>query len=77
MLLRRRGQVEHDGGDRLGVASQVLVGDAGNAVVYVEVADQPVVVLKLLDIVETRSKEESCSPPSVDVLLRVHVAAAS
>src|SRR5437660_12609861 len=77
VVLGRRGERIHDVCYRLGVPRQILVCYPGDAVVYVQVADEPVIVLKLLDVIKACREEEAKTSTSVDVLLSVHITATS
>src|SRR5579859_478378 len=69
VFLTETGEVAEGLADRDGVSVQVAVSNLGNAVVDIQVANDPIVVLKFFDVVETCCKEEPEPPPTLNVLL--------
>src|SRR5437762_4349258 len=72
MLLCRRGECKKCPCNRFSVAREVLVSNAWHAVVDVDIADEPIVVLKFLDVIEAPGEKDAESSSASNILLGVH-----
>ena len=77
MLLCCRSDAVHNPCHGLMVAFYLLVCDAWNAIVNVQIADHPIIVLQLFHIIESRCEEQSKTAPALHIFFCVHVTAAT